>query len=168
MSTLAAYVVACQQLFTTAPEAHKYLVEDARQPQGWVAFENETGHRFLIQRTKGKLPMCHTSLPIGPGQSHASSGTVLPDKHNGAICAQFMFNAAFIKRVVLPLMADSSLPPPQTHRGARAGGPKISLSPSEILAMVTAKPLPAASPVPAQTPSVPVTDLVEDARQPQS
>ena len=140
MSNLAAYAVALEQLFTVAPEMAEYLVPEAESPQNWVAFANAQGHRFLIARSMVNTPICHTSLPIGPGQSHHVRGTVLPSKHNGKIQAHFPFNADFVRRHVLPLLADASVPLPASRRAA--SGPasgRVSLTASEILARVAAK-----------------------------
>lgn len=155
-----AYVTALKQLLTQLPEFRTWLVPDDRQPQGWVAFENEAGHRVLIARTALNVPVCHTSLPIAPGMSHAVSGAVLPSKTNGKIRAHFQFSVGFIRANVLPLMRDLSVPLPE--RRQRASGPSSSgprLTPAEVLAMIAADDKPVAS---GPTPVYPTDDLSDE------
>jgi hypothetical protein len=166
MSNITAWNLAVVKLLNACPEMKKWLVPEDEAPQNWVSFQAPNGHRILIARTAEKLPICHTSLPVAPGQSHHNPTTmsqiVLPSKHNGKIQAHFYFDVATIKTLI-PLMSNPSLPLPASRRNASGrGGGRTTLSMAELLKLAEEQVQVDDTPAPVSTPVEMLDDVSED------
>lgn len=169
MPNIAAWNLAVVKLLAACPEMKKWLVPEDEAPQNWVSFQAPNGHRILIARTVEKLPICHTSLPVAPGQSHHNPTTmsqiVLPSKHNGKIQAHFYFDVATIK-TLMPLMSNPSLPLPASRRTALGEASRMNRravrSLAELLKLAEEETQPVASETPVSTPMEMLDDVSED------